>query len=101
MSVEVDFYLIMGIKLTNEQEKLIPDELYDSNCLLIDGMCGKYCYLGFIVGIENEEFEITGEFLGSLEEEYGKDIERIYDILGLDYSSFIEDSKLYLVKHYY
>jgi uncharacterized alkaline shock family protein YloU len=63
MSVRENFYFVMGVKLTEEQRKLIPDELYDSECLLIDGMCGNYCYLGYVIKAEEDEYELTEDIV--------------------------------------
>ena len=102
MSISEDFYFIMGIKLTEEQMKLIPDELHDSECLLIDGMCGNYFYLGYIIKVNEDEYELTKEMFDSIDsdEDFKNDIEEIYKILNLNINNIIKDSKLYLVKNY-
>ena len=103
MSISENFYFIMGIKLTEEQIKLIPDELYDSECLLIDGMRRNYFYLGYIIKANEDEYELTKEMFDSidLDEDFKNDIEEIYKILNLNINNIIKDSKLYLVKNYF
>ena len=102
MSVRENFYFVAGVKLTEEQRKLIPDELYDSECLLIDGMCGNYCYIGYVIKAEENEYELTEKIINDIDsdEDFKNDIEKIYEILNLNFDNFIEDSKIYLIRHY-
>ena len=102
MSVRENFYFVMGIKLTEEQRKSIPDELYGSECLLIDGMCGNYCYLGYVIKAEEDEYELTEDIVDKIDcdEDFKNDIEKIHKILNLNFKDFIMNSKIYLIRHY-
>ena len=102
MSIRENFYFVMGVKLTEEQRKLIPDELYGSECLLIDGMCGNYCYLGYIIKAEEDEYELTEDIFDKIDcdEDFKNDIEKIHKILNLNFKDFIMNSKIYLIRHY-
>ena len=102
MSIRENFYFVMGIKLTEEQRELIPDELYDSECLLIDGMYGDYCYLGYIIKAEEDEYELTEDIVDKIDcdEDFKNDIEKIHKILNLNFKDFIMKSKIYLIRHY-
>ena len=98
MGVDCRTYLIYGVDITYDVYKKFDEEyeLYDSNNIVVDGMCGNYCYYGEILGTVSEDDSSTIIVDNNLEELYDKIKDELMDQFGIS-----DEPKLILFNHYY
>lgn len=103
MGVENKTVIMVGKNIGKDGYKKIEkfdENLTDSEFILYDGMCGKYCYFGYVLSElddDNEIFELNEYNIEQIDIDGDEEFEKIVNLLDIKR----EDMGIVVIKHYY